>query len=86
MKKIKNYHNITEAECINIVRAAWKESKGKTPNRKNVSVLELGTETTDDWTVCKIYCKVYGKEYEIRCNVHDFMNQTLVTSPKIYWI
>ena len=93
MKKIKNYLDITEEECIDIVRSAWKKIKGKTPNRKNVSVLELGTElikdTNENWTLCKIYgckiyCAVYGKKYDITCSVSDFMNQTLVTSPKIY--
>lgn len=83
MKKIKDYLDITEAECVDIVRAAWQKINGKMPNRKNVTVLELGTERTDDWTVCKIWCKVYCKEYDIKCNIFNCMDETLVSSPEI---
>ena len=84
MKKINNYLDITEAECVDIVRAAWQKVNGKMPNRKSVTVLELGSETTDDWTTCKIWCKVYGTEYDVKCNVFDCMNESLVSSPEIF--
>lgn len=83
MKQI-NLMDITEADCKKLIRAAWQAKNGKTPQNKNIIALEMGSEPEElGWTRISIWCKVYGKEYEIKLSALNLCNDTIVSCVEI---